>query len=556
MKSSWISFSLWLSCLCGELLLGAASALAKPPTLDRLFPPGGQRGQTVNVTATGSFDRWPVPVWINEPGLAVAAEKEKGKLTVVVSPDATPGVRWVRFHDEEGASALRAFVVGTLPEVVESGSKDGLPVLDPPRVTVNGRLAKRGEVDVVAVRLKKGETLVASVEANRLIGSPMDAVLQVATADRFVLAQEDDDSGFDPRIAFEAPADGTFHVRLFAFPATPDSTIGFAGGEAFVYRLTLTTGGFLDYAYPLAVSRASPGRVEAHGWNIPDEARQLDVVSDGSSETARVAHPSLAGTALVRLEPHPTLVESEPNDSEHAQAFSVPTTITGRISPARDDDVFQFEAKKDQALSFRVEARALGSPLDPVLRVTDPAGKTQAEVDDTGQGDRDPELSFTPPSDGCFRLSVRDLHNQGGDRYVYRLTAAITEPDYQLALAADRFTLTPGKPLSLPVTIEPKNGFSNDVEVRVEGLPEGVTAEMAPTGAQPAQPVPAKGKSRRNSGRTNAKSVTLTLTAKEGTGPASVPIRIVGKRVETATPTNGPLAFQSTGSPPRSRKPG
>ena len=118
-------------------------------------------------------------------------------------------------------------------------------------------------MDGFAVNLSRGQTLVASVEAARHLGSPMDAVLQVVSTDGFVLAQNDDDVGRDPRIVFEAPAAGTYIVRLFAFPATPDSSIRFAGGSAFVYRLTLTTGGFLDYAFPLAVGRDGPRIVEA-----------------------------------------------------------------------------------------------------------------------------------------------------------------------------------------------------------------------------------------------------------------------------------------------------
>ena len=96
--------------------------------------------------------------------------------------------------------------------------------------TVNGRLAKAGDVDGFAVSLTRGQTLVASLEAERPLGSPMDAVLQVVSPEGLVLAQNDDDVGRDPRIVFEAPSTGTYIVRLFAFPAKPDSSIRFAGG--------------------------------------------------------------------------------------------------------------------------------------------------------------------------------------------------------------------------------------------------------------------------------------------------------------------------------------
>ena len=85
--------------------------------MTELFPPGAGRGQTVAVNASGTFDHWPVKAWIEGRGVEIRAEKEKGKLTVVVAADAAPGLRWVRLYDEEGATALRPFVIGVLPEV-------------------------------------------------------------------------------------------------------------------------------------------------------------------------------------------------------------------------------------------------------------------------------------------------------------------------------------------------------------------------------------------------------------------------------------------------------
>jgi len=507
--------------LTALLLAGTCAAFAKPPTVDRLFPAGAQRGQTVAVTAEGSFDHWPIKAWSDLPGLTVTSEKDKGKLSIQIPADALPGLHWLRLYDDEGASAPRPFFVGTLPEVNETGSKDAPQSLDAPQVVVNGRLARRGEVDAYAVNLKACETLVAAVEANHRLGSPMDAVLQIVTPRGLVLAQNDDDQGFDPFLVFKAPADGTYHVRLFAFPATPDASIAFAGGSEFVYRLTLTTGGYLGYAYPLALPRDHLTQVEAHGWNIPEEAKRLDVASDEQAEAALLSHPRLANVAAVRLEPHPTVTEAEPNDRDHPQGVEPPVTITGRIDPARDTDVFQFAGKKGQSLRVRVEARTLGSPLDPVLRVTDKDGKTLSEVDDSGK-QRDAELSFSPPADGTYRIQVRDLHGQGGDRYVYRLSAAAPRPDYDLSLAEDRFTLTPEKPLSVAVKVERKDGFEGVIEIRAEGLPEGV--EAAPARSEP------KGNT--------ARSVTLTLTSKAA-GAASAAIRIIGAPSDGSAPPKG-----------------
>src|SRR2546430_2072898 len=96
----------------GLLLTWCTLAPARPPTLDSLFPPGGQRGQSVTVTAAGGFSQWPVKVWTEGPGLEVRALPEKGKLAIAVAPDAPVGVHWVRLFDDEGATAPRPFLVG------------------------------------------------------------------------------------------------------------------------------------------------------------------------------------------------------------------------------------------------------------------------------------------------------------------------------------------------------------------------------------------------------------------------------------------------------------
>jgi hypothetical protein len=422
--------------------------------------------------------------------------------------------------------------VGTLPEIAETEPNDDRSkpqTLDSSSVVVNGRLEKSGDVDTFAVTLRKGQTLVASIDANRTFGSPVDASLQIVSAAGFVLAQNDDYHDLDPQIVFTAPADESFLVRTFGFPATPTSTIGFAGGDDFVYRLTITTGGFLEYVTPLAVREPgasaeqaqaaahSPPSVELFGWNIPDAAKHVSIRSDTSTGAAAIWHADVFGTAIVRLEPHTAIIEQEPNGRESAQQVSLPITITGRIDPSRDVDVFRFQAKKGEKLLFRAESRSLGFPLDPFLRLMDAASKTLTEIDDSGGG-RDAELSFEVPSDGEFQLMIRDLHGHGGDRYVYRLSATHVQPDFSLKVAADSFVLTPGKPLEIPVTVGRVNGFASEIAITAAGLPEGVSVTSATSAAS----------------GDSAKTVKLVLTS--STGPAAVPFRISGRSTSSDQP--------------------
>jgi hypothetical protein len=159
-----------------------------------------------------------------------------------------------------------------------------------------------------------------------------------------------------------------------------------------------------------------------------------------------------------------------------------------------------------------VVSQELGYPLDPHLTLLDAEGKVLDENDDSGRQNRDVQLTITAPADGQYRAVVRDLHRHGGPRYFYRLTMRRAEPDFSLRLAADSFVLASGKPLEIPVAIDRQNGFDEEIEISVSGLPENVIAK----------PVQSAGK-----GGT-AKSVKIVLES-EAAEPFSGPIRALGK---------------------------
>lgn len=511
--------------------LTCASLEAGPPAATSLFPAGGGRGQTVEVTASGSFDAWPVQAWVHEPGLAIEPAAEKGKFVVTIATDAPPGVRWVRLFDGQGAAAPLPFEVGTAAGVAEAEPNDGpggFQAVGPLPVVVDGRFGKAGDVDGFAVDLAAGQTLVASLKGHRL-GSPMDAVLQVVSPAGFVLGQSDDEVGLDPRLVFGASEAGRYVVRGFAFPSEPNSTIGFAGGEKFVYRLILTTGPFLDHTLPLAVPAAdAAAELEAQGWNLDDDAKRLRAGPAAAAGRVRAWHPSAAGAVELPVLPLPVLVESAIATGDGSASLAVPTAVSGRIATARERDVYRFVGKQGQVWRLRVTARALASPLDPVLRVLDADGKVLAERDDTGEATRDAELTFSVPADGEYRVSVHDLSGDGGPRYVYLLEVAEPTPDFRLTLAEDRVTVAPGKPATVAVTVTREHGFDRPVEISVLGLPDAVTAAPVRDETAP-KPEEASAKKGRRGGDAAVSTASLVLTAGDGSAPFSGPVRTIGR---------------------------
>ena len=114
--------------------------------------------------------------------------------------------------------------------------------------------------------------MVADLLGNDILGSPMDAVLQVHSENGFIMAHADDSPKFDPRLAFTPSKDGDYFVRVFAFPATPNSSIRYAGGADYIYRLTLTTGPYALHPLPFVRTEGQPTKLKLIGWNQPTDA--------------------------------------------------------------------------------------------------------------------------------------------------------------------------------------------------------------------------------------------------------------------------------------------
>lgn len=510
------------------------------PVVSSIVPSGGQRGQTVQITVTGNAGTPPAAVWCSRPEIKVEPDKDAGKYTVQIPADATPGVAWLRWHNAEGSSALRAFVVGNLPEVLEKEPNNELPqatAIELPRV-VNGVLDKGGEVDVFSVTLKKGQTLVAALDANATLGSPMDAVLQIVSAKGFVLEQNDDGPGYDPFALCVAPADGTYYIRIFAFPTEPNTSVALHGGPDYVYRLTLSAGPYASYSSPLALQRNVATPLRLNGWNF---ATPLEFpVTASTGETFVIQHEVLTNAPSLPIVEHPSILEVEPATAAAPMKIAVPMTVTGVIAKPHERDVFAFTATKGQRIVFNTDARPLGSLLDPFLTITDAAGKTLVENDDTPKSLPDAEIIWAVPADGEYRVEVRDLYEDGGPRYFYRLTLEPEREMFALTVTADQFTLPKDKPLEIPVTIERTGGFGHEIDISLAGLPEGLTCaavKSMPTGD-------------------SSKAVKLVIERKAGEQAKPLAdgaqIRIVG---ETSKPqpftrtATGPMAGRKTRTP-------
>ena len=489
-------------------------ALAEAPAVNFLYPAGAQRGKTTEIKINGKSGTSP-SVAVNHTGIDIKFNEKKDGLSVTVDENVQKGVYWVRFWNAEGASPLKPLIVSNTAEHIEKETNNEISQAEtvPSTCVVNGVLQASNDVDIYAVELKKGQTLVASMLANNVLESPMDGILQILAPKGYVVEQNDDDQSFDPEATYTAAEDGVHYVRAFAFPSKPNSSVRFSGAATYVYRLTITTGPFIDHVYPSVIKRGVETTVNLSGWNIADELRNIKVPANADGDRFLIDHPAFANAVDVQLlDGETSIVEQEPNGRDKPQKITVPVSISGRFQQMKDADVYEFEAKKGQRFNFNVESRSLGQLTDPVLQVLRADGTVLKRVETRSATAIDEKLNQAFSADGMYRVEVFDLHKRGGSRFAYRLSIKPESADFQLTVAADSFVLEPDKPLEIPITVARIDRFNEEIEIRAEGLPEGVEVPVVKSEKKGA----------------TAKSVKLKLTSKQAAA-FSGEIRIVGK---------------------------
>lgn len=470
-------------------------ARAAAPVLDHLFPSAVQSGVTNTVTLIGKFDPWPPLLWADSPGFTFLPATNASDVRVIVSPDVRPGLHWIRAHSRDGASSPHLLVVTPDRLTLEQEPNDDLQKpqsLSVLPTVVEGRLEKSGDVDSYAVALKRGETLVAWIDAYTLMTSIDQALRLVTTNNVQVAWNHDSVRSFDPFMTWTADQDGTYVVQVFGFAYPAESEVRFAGSPKGVYRLHLSSGPILQHTLPLGAQRGASTSLELRGWNLGTprpavsfQPTEPEWIRPGFAEF----QPGGFRDAIeVPLGDGPEGIESEPNDTrDQAGVISIPGAVSGDLNRPGDVDRFRFTAKKGEVLALEVQAARLGFPLDAWLKVEDAAGKELVRVDDTVGAD--PKLDWTAPQDGSFFAVVGNLVGSGGTDLRYRLQLRRPAPALQVSLADHAFSVEPGKTNEIKVTFARSHGFNAPLRIRAAGLPTELIAPSVEVAAAAADAV-------------------------------------------------------------------
>ena len=461
------------------LALENQSALAQLKA-DRLYPPVVSTGVS-EIIAEGKFPEWPCQVRCDRDDVSLVPMKKAGQWKVTIKDDAAPGIAWLRFVDATSASALMPLLISRVPVTAETDKnhehyRDAQPLVLP--TAVAGRLSKSRQVDCYRISIKSGETLVLSVIANQYLQSPMDAVLQLTDERGNVFAQADDERNLDPQLVFTAKRDRNIIVRVFAFPATPNSTIEFAGASSFVYTLRATVGPFLDHVHPILIGKPTKS-ITPVGWNLTSSELNRFPATVLMGET--VFSPGAIGWhVLGTADKSAETIMASSDPKSPAQVDQIPAVLAGKILAPKQIDRFRFTVQKGKRYIAKSYSRAQGFRVDTVLSAINPSDKKQiARHDDTSRTKFDSELNFKASYDGEVELQVADAVDKHGPRHAYAVWLHEQKPTVKLTIDSGQWTIKPGGSIEITININRKNGHKKPLQFSATGLPPEVTLSKA-----------------------------------------------------------------------------
>ncbi|MSR60230.1 MAG: hypothetical protein EXS05_21755 [Planctomycetaceae bacterium] len=494
-----------LALLAAVLLAGLnspcmAQQVPTEPASTHIFPAGGRRGTVVPVRvgveffppysrfrlygegvvappelvekATGNYEPSPR----RKPGGTPINYPREWSSEITIATDAPLGQKLWRVSSARGGTGGRPFLVGELPEFIEAESNSisdkAEPIVLP--VTINGQIAGERDLDYFRFEAVAGEVVSVDVAAARL-GSPLDPIIEILDANGVRQAGQEIRVGGDPVFAVRIPATGEYRLLV--------SNLSFHGGPQYVYRITVSTAPYVTFAFPSGGEAGQSGPIDLlslSGSGAPGSARETISFPTGAPrEFVFVGAMRTANAVPLESTDLPTIVEVEPNDSTAAAtSVSWPVVTYGRLSRGEDEDWYAFAAGLDQALTVECQPFPRGSGALPAISVCDATGATLAKASTVELLPKPCRLEWRAPADGKYFVRVQEVR-QGGIEAPYRLAIRPTRPDFSLAAAADFANVLQGGRGELELRVDRQGGLVGPIDLKIEGLPEGVRIEPA-----------------------------------------------------------------------------
>ena len=527
------------------LLLGllAGTAWPAPPKSTSVIEPralsicplGGQPGASYQAQIRGVKLQDAQALWFEQDGIEARIDDVKRdpeadpnattppdlvNVHLVVAPNAKPGSYLFRVVTRQGVSNAISLRVTNERTVAESenltGEPEHAPRLEAFPIVVNGRIAKKGEVDYYRFDARAGETL------------SFEAVSGFSAFDPSITILEPSGSWFDPhrlnRVAFnDEPLyfpdfstdaklvhrfehGGSYLVSVAAFEGQ--------GGSNDVYQLRVSSG---PGTPPSLRALPKPGWQEhmftrrlSPGWLKQLRERGALPPSSEDLETFHAVEDSVKPLPVMR----------------------VPGIVEGVISRAGETQRIAFHVKDAQDLVLELETPDATVPLfNPVIRVLDATGReavtnVYTQLNNCGgymMKTIQPKTAVSLRAAGDYSIEIHDATDDlAGSNFAYRILIRPQIPHLgKVEVAQERINLAPGGAKQISVAVEREENYSGLVALTVEGLPPGVHAVTGSEAEEDKPPLMNGGKVERYFPKTQ-KSV-LLLTAAPDAQISSMP---------------------------------
>ena len=253
------------------LLNAPAFGQLSPPTIQSSRPIAGSPGKTLAIEIQGTDLDAATALSFEFPGVkaeALEPSKTTIKAKVTLPIDAPPSPLRFRVIGPKGHSnAGQIFVGRGLETVAEMEPNNGFR--KPQTINegaIEGKIEPGDDVDVYAVEMKAGETLVAEVIAARA-GSGLDALVTVFGPDGHEVAQDDDTFGKDAAVSVRAKAAGRYFVQVQdADGKNRDGKI--EATKTRPYRLEVGKLALVTSAFPAGLKRGGSTTLTLTGANL------------------------------------------------------------------------------------------------------------------------------------------------------------------------------------------------------------------------------------------------------------------------------------------------
>ncbi|MEM9020058.1 MAG: PPC domain-containing protein [Planctomycetota bacterium] len=494
-RSSLLRRNLAALSLCATTLLGsvgpAGLVWAGSPLLNNLLPVAGQRGTEVRVIFSGERLHDTDAVLFHTPGLAfkdIEIERhQRVHATLVIAPDAPLGEHQVRLVTRTGVSKMVTFQVIDQPIVKEdeenNNAFDNAQPLEAGKVVLG--LVTQEDVDYFSLDAKQGERLSIEINSMRLGRGMSDLSVALLDEDQFEVVSVDDTAllAQDPFVSLIVPEDGRYTIvvrdsayrggdnnwYLMKVGSFPRPTAVYPAGGQPGQQMNLRVVGDARGTFIQRITL--PDRVDNHYRFFPE----IDGQTPPSPHRLRVNN-------LTNV-----LEESYPRNNhirhmESVAPTAAPVAFNGRITESGQQDFFKFSAKQGQKLRLNCYARALGSPLDPVINIFNAADNKHIAGNDDDRGRVDSRMDFDVPADGAYIVRVRDHLRRGGEDFVYRLEVGeqeralrtyLNENDRNAPQSRQAIAVPAGNRFATLIRVD-RDRVDGDLDLSIDGLPEGV----------------------------------------------------------------------------------